>query len=470
MFTPGQNFTVWSMTPVLSRLATACYRHRRRVLLAWVALVVAAVIVGPGLAGRWTNSGRLPGTDSQAAQDVLAAQFPAQAGEGDAAVFGGIAGHRVAAQEFLARIGRQPGVTSVGQVQVAPRGDVAYAPFTLADNPSSHPGQTATAIEHLARPSGLTVAFSGDSFESGSAPKGDVVGVVAALVVLLVVFGSVLAAGLPVVIALAGIGVAIPLIGIAAHVVPSPNFTDQVAALVGIGVGIDYTLLVVTRYRTALSRHGAPEEAVGEALSTTGRSVILAGSTVVVSLMGLFLMDVSTFDGLAVGVALAVLIVVAATLTLLPALLGFAAGRMFKRSRATAGPVSAPDRARFAGGSRLSTLVGRSPVGLASLGMVGLLVLAAPALHLHLGTADAGTDPAGSTTHQAYEMAIRGFGPGSVAPITVVAQMPSSDTRARPRPWSRPCRPWLLPSKARRGLVRWPPPASARLLQPPWCR
>ena len=272
------------------------------------------------------------------------------------------------------------------------------------------------------------MAFSGDSFESGSAPKGDVIGVVAALVVLLVVFGSVLAAGLPVVIALAGIGVAIPLIGIAAHVVPSPNFTDQVAALVGIGVGIDYTLLVVTRYRAALSRHGAPEEAVGEALSTAGRSVILAGSTVVVSLMGLFLMDVSTFDGLAVGVALAVLIVVAATLTLLPALLGFAAGRMFKRSRAAAGPVSARRRTRFAGGSRLSTLVGRSPVGLASLGMVGLLVLAAPALHLHLGTADAGTDPPGSTTRQAYEMAVRGFGPGSVAPITVVAQTPSSGT------------------------------------------
>ena len=416
------------MTSVLSRLAIACYRHRRRVLLAWVALVVAAVIVGPGLAGRWSNSGRLPGTDSQAAQDVLAAQFPAQAGEGDTAVFAGIAGHRDAAQDFLARIGRQPGVTSVGELQVAPRGDIAYAPFTLADKASSHPSQAATAIEHLVRPSGLTVAFSGDSFESGSAPKGDVIGVVAALVVLFVVFGSVLAAGLPVVIALAGIGVAIPLIGIAAHVVPSPNFTDQVAALVGIGVGIDYTLLVVTRYRAALSRHAASEEAVGEAFSTAGRSVVLAGSTVVVSLMGLFLMNVSTFDGLAVGVALAVLIVVAATLTLLPALLGFAASRMFKRSRAAAGPVAARRRTRFAGGSRLSTLVGRSPVGLASLGMVGLLVLAAPALHLHLGTADAGTDPTASTTHQAYEMAVRGFGPGSVAPITVVAQTPSSDT------------------------------------------
>ena len=127
------------MTPVLSRLAIACYRHRRRVLLAWVALVVAAVTVGPGLAGRWSNSGRLPGTDSQAAQDVLAAQFPAQAGEGDAAVFAGIAGHRAAAQEFLARIGRQPGVTSVGQIQLAPRGDVAYAPFTLADKPEQPP-------------------------------------------------------------------------------------------------------------------------------------------------------------------------------------------------------------------------------------------------------------------------------------------------------------------------------------------
>jgi putative drug exporter of the RND superfamily len=419
---------VRSMTRLLSRLAIACYRHRRRVLLAWVALVVAALTLGPGLAGRWSNSGRLPGTDSQAAQDILATQFPAQAGESDAAVFAGITGHMAPAHQFMARIGRLPGVTSVGQIQVAPHDDVAYAPFTLADSPSSHLGQTATAIDQLARPPGLTVAFSGNAFETGSAPKGDVIGVVAALVVLLVVFGSVLAAGLPVVIALAGMGVAIPLIGIAAHVVPSPNFTDQVAALVGIGVGIDYTLLVVTRYRTALSAGREPEAAVGEALATAGRSVILAGSTVIVSLMGLFLMDISTFDGLAVGVALAVLIVVVAALTLLPALIGFAAGRMFKRSRAAAGAVAVPRRARFAWSRRLSRLVGRSPVGVASFGMVGLLVLAAPALHLHLGTADAGTDPPGSTTHQAYELAVQGFGPGSVAPIAIVAQEAGAGT------------------------------------------
>jgi RND superfamily putative drug exporter len=422
------------MTPALSRIAIACFRHRRRVVLLWLALVIAAVTLGPALAGKWSHSGRLPGTDSQAAQDVLASQFPAQAGESDGAVFAGITGHRAAADEFLARLGRQPGVTSVGHLQVAPRGDIAYAPFTVANGPTSHPGQTATAIEHLARPHAPTVAFSGDSFESGSAPKGDVIGVVAALVVLFVVFGSMLAAGLPVLIALAGIGVAIPLIGIAARVVPSPNFTDQVAALVGIGVGIDYTLLVVTRYRAALARHREPEQAVGEALSTAGRSVILAGSTVVVSLMGLFLMDVSTFDGLAVGVALAVLVVVAATLTLLPALLGFAAGRMFKRSRMTEGKASGGRRFRFGGGTRLSSLLGRKPVGLASLGMVALLFLAAPALHLHLGTADAGTDPAGSTTRQAHDLAVQGFGPGSVGPITVVAEVPSAGTRSGTTP------------------------------------
>ena len=413
---------------MLSRLAIACYRHRRRVLLAWVALVVAAVIVGPGLAGRWSNSSRLPGTDSQAAQDVLAAQFPAQAGEGDAAVFAGIAGHRAAAQEFLARIGRQPGVTSVGQIQVAPRGDVAYAPFTLADNPSSHPGQTATAIEHLARPSGLTVAFSGDSFESGSAPKGDVIGVVAALVVLLVVFGSVLAAGLPVVIALAGIGVAIPLIGIAAHVVPSPNFTDQVAALVGIGVGIDYTLLVVTRYRAALSRHGCARGGGG------GGSVHRRAVRDLGRLDGGRLPHGPVLDGRvhfrrpgggsraggadrggghphpATG---------AARIRGQPDVQAVQSGGRTRRR-----PAPDPFRRR----QPPVSLVGRSPVGLASLGMVALLVLAAPALHLHLGTADAGTDPPGSTTHQAYEMAVRGFGPGSVAPITVVAQTPSSGT------------------------------------------
>ncbi len=412
------------MPSLLSRLAVVCYRHRRRVLGAWVALVVAALTLGPSLAGSWSHSSRLPGTDSQAAQDVLAAKFPAQAGEGDAAVFAGIAGHRTAAEEFLDRVGRQPGVIRVGPLEPAPRGDVAYAPFTLDDGPRSHPGQTAGAIEGLSHPAGLTVAFSGDSFETGSAPSGDVAGVVAALVILLVVFGSMLAAGLPIVIALAGIGVAIPLIGIAAHVVPSPDFTDQVAALIGIGVGIDYTLLVVTRYRAALGRRHDPEAAVAEALSTAGRSVILAASTVIVSLMGLFLMNLSTFDGLAVGTALAVFMVMAATLTLLPALIGFAAGRMFKRSTEAGGPARTRRRFRFAAGSRLSSLVGRRPVGLASLGVIALLVLAGPAFRLHLGTADAGTDPSGSTTRQAYDLAVRGFGPGSVGPITIVAEGP----------------------------------------------
>jgi RND superfamily putative drug exporter len=249
----------------------------------------------------------------------------------------------------------------------------------------------------------------------------------AALVILLVVFGSVLAAGLPIVIALAGIGAAIPLVGIAARIVPTPDFTDQVAALIGIGVGIDYTLLVVTRYRTALGRHRDPEKAVAEALSTAGRSVILAASTVIVSLMGLFLMNLSTFDGLAIGTALAVLTVMAATLTLLPALIGFAAGRMFKRSLA-AGHRRTRRRIRFAAGSRLSRLVGRRPVGLASFGLIALLVLAAPALRLHLGTADAGTDPPGSTTRQAYDLAVRGFGPGAVGPITIVVEAPPGRT------------------------------------------
>ena len=458
------------MPLLLSRLALVCYRHRRGVLLAWVALVVAAVTLGPALAGRWSNSSRLPGTDSQAAQDVLAAQFPAQAGESDAAVFAGIATHRATADEFLARLGRQPGVIGVGPLQLAPRGDIAYAPFTLGDGPNSHPGQTATAIEHLARPSGLTVAFSGDSFESGSAPSSEFIGVVAALVVLLVVFGSVLAAGLPIVIALAGIGVAIPLVGMAAHAVPTPDFTDQVAALIGIGVGIDYTLLVVTRYRAALARHGEPEEAVAEALSTAGRSVILAGSTVVVSLMGLFLMDLSTFDGLAVGTALAVLVVVAATLTLLPALLGFAAGRMFKRSRAATGQVPNRSRIRFAGAAVSPAWWGGGrwgwprwewsdcwswPRRLCTFASARLTPAPTrPAAPLARPT----TWPFGASARVRWGPSPSWLKSRQPAPIR--APLPSSRSCGR---WSRPWRP-------RPASLRWPPRSSARPVRPPFYR
>jgi RND superfamily putative drug exporter len=320
---------------MLARLAAYSYRRRRLIVITWIALVILAVGGSTALAGKWTNTGRLPGTDSQAAFDVLHRQFPAQAGEEDQVVFDHVSAHHAAVSEYLARLAHERGVTTVGPLRSAPQGDIAAAAFVMAAGTGDHPATVARSVTKLADPlrrQGMTAAFSGNSFQGGSAPSSEVVGIAAALVVLLIVLGSVLAAGMPIVVALAAIGTAVPLIGVLARVIPTPDFAPQVAAMIGLGVGIDYTLLLITRYRAALA-HGLPQPlAVEEAATSAGRSVVLAGCTVMVSLLGLLLMGLNIFNGLAVATAFTVAIAVAAALTLVPALLGLAGGRIRPKS------------------------------------------------------------------------------------------------------------------------------------------
>jgi putative drug exporter of the RND superfamily len=404
---------------VLARIAMACFAHRRRVLAIWLLLLLAVIAAGSAFAGHWADQSRLPGTDSQAAYDTLARHMPAQAGEDDTAVFQHVAAHRGAIERWLADAAHTGGVLNVGPLTQAPHDDIATASLVLAQGGKAHPSQVASELSARAGPlrsDGVTVAFEGDSFKKGSVPSTEFIGVIGALVVLLLLLGSVVAAGLPILLALAGIGLAIPGVALLAHALPTPNFATQVAAMIGLGVGIDYTLLVVTRFRRAVADAGGPptearlRAAAGEAAANAGRSVVLAGATVVVSLAGLVLMNLDIYYGLAAGCALAVLTAVAATLTLLPALLGFA-GRRICRGR-----VATSSGSRT---SRLAALVARRPAGVASAGLIALLMLAAPALSLHLGTADAGTDPPGSTTRVAYDLIRQGFGPGAVGPILV---------------------------------------------------
>ncbi|MBO0731912.1 MAG: MMPL family transporter, partial [Acidimicrobiaceae bacterium] len=246
---------------MLARIATACFAHRRRVLATWLLLIVAAITAGSAFAGRWADQSRLPGTDSQAAYDTLARHMPAQAGESDTIVFQHVAAHRDAIERWLAGTAHVGGVLSVGPLTQAPHGDIATASLVLAQGKGAHTGQVASELSARASPlhdSGVTVAFGGNSFEKGSAPSTEIIGVIGALVILLLLLGSVIAAGLPILLALAGIGVAIPAVALLAHALPTPNFTTQVAAMIGLGVGIDYTLLVVTRFRRAVAEAGGP--------------------------------------------------------------------------------------------------------------------------------------------------------------------------------------------------------------------
>jgi RND superfamily putative drug exporter len=237
--------------------------------------------------------------------------------------------------------------------------------------------------------------------------------------VLLIAFGSIVAMGLPIVTALIGVGLATAGVGLVANGLPTPDFAPQVAAMIGLGVGIDYALFIVTRYRDALGRGATPADAVVEAMTTAGRAVVFAGCTVVVSLLGMLVMGLSFLYGLAVGTSLAVAIAVAAATTLLPALLGFAGhninklhvGRRTRRS----------DRGVFV---RWARVVQRRPVPIALAGFAVLVVMALPVLGMRLGVADASNDPPSSTTHKAYELVARGFGAGENGPMTVVFDGP----------------------------------------------
>jgi RND superfamily putative drug exporter len=404
---------------MLARIARASYRHRRAVVGGWLVVLLATIALTGVVGGKTASSGRLPGTDSQQAQDLLRRQFPQRSGGPATIVFGNLPGHRPMVDRYLHAVAGVHGVTELDPLQVAPGGRIAIAPVTMANDHGLKPSVTATYLEHLARPlrqQGVNVQFSGNAFSSGGLPATEAIGLLAAVIILILGFGSVVAMGLPIVTAVVGLGLSAASIGLVARFFTTPSFASQVASIIAIGVGIDYALFIVTRYRAALLRLDDPEGAIVEAISTSGRAVVFAGSTVVVSLLAMFLMGLDYLHGLAVGTSLAVAIAVAAALTLLPALVGFIG---FNIDRLHAGRRS---RGRRVGlWERWAGFVQRHPRPLAASGLALLVVMAMPLLGIRLGFADAGNDPGASTTRQAFDLVARGFGPGANGPIVVVA-------------------------------------------------
>jgi RND superfamily putative drug exporter len=378
-------------------------------------VLMAAATLGSRVTGDWAEDGRLPGTDSQRAADLLEAEFPARGGEDATIVFSDAGRDREAIDAYLGDVARVSGVSAVDPIELSPDGQIAIARVTLDDTDTDTIPTTVDRIADLADPlreRGVEIEFANGWFLEESMPASEAIGLLAAIVVLLVAFGSVLAMGLPIVTALVGIGIGVTAVGIVANIVPTPEFSPQVATMIGIGVGIDYALIIVTRYREALSRGALPEAAVVEALATAGRAVVFAGCTVVISLLGMFVMGLDFLHGLALGTSFAVAVAVAAAITLLPALLGFLGPninrlRIGRRTRST----------RASTWSRWAAFVQRRPAPIAAVGLLVLVVAALPVIGMRLGVADAGNDPPGSTTRAAYELVARGFGPGTNGPI-----------------------------------------------------
>jgi RND superfamily putative drug exporter len=413
---------------MLAGLARACYRHRRIVVALWVLVFVVAIAGGGALKGESATSGRLPNTDSQAAYDTLKRDFPQRHGDEAQIVFADITKSRPAIDAYLAKVAKVKGVIEVEPIRVSPGGKIAVAPITTASGSGTHPLETATDVKDLAaslEKQGVVVHFSGGWFGEAGMPASEIIGILAAIIVLLIAFGSVIAMGLPILTALIGIAISLAGVGILANFLTTPDFAPQVAAMIGLGVGIDYALFIVTRYREALHRTQQPEAAVLEAMTTSGRAVVFAGFTVMVSVLGMLLMGLTFLQGLAVGTSLAVVVAVLAAITLLPALLGFVGftidkWKVGRRKQKTGDGMW----------HRWARIVQRRPALLATAGFVLLLVVALPFLSLRLGSADASNDKDGTTTHEAYQLIAEGFGPGANGPILVVVDSSKPDSAA----------------------------------------
>jgi putative drug exporter of the RND superfamily len=412
--------------PPLARLADLAYRRRGRIVLAWIVVLAAVIAVVPRFAGEFAVDFSMPRTESQAAADLVAEHFPRSSGQSVNVVWEAPAGARKAEtriDRFLAAAGRVDGIGGPSLPRYSRDGTIGLVQLEL-ERPSleveSDSGRRLLDLAGAASSEGLRIELGGNLIQQaqeGTPPE--MAGLIAAALVLLIAFGSVVAAGLPLLVAVFGLGISATLIGLLAAVVDTPEFAPAVAGLIGIGVGIDYALLILTRFRSALAGGTEVRDALVEAVSTAGRSVIVAGGTVVISLFGLFFMGVSFLYGVALSASLAVLVVVAASVTLLPALLAFA-GRGVDRLR-----IPGLGRSLRSGGGTLATrwsrLVQRHAGVAAVAGAVALIVLAAPVLGLRYGFPDEGNDPAGSSTRAAYELVSRGFGPGATGPLLVAA-------------------------------------------------
>ncbi len=409
----------------LDRFARTMVRRRWRVVAAWAFTLVAVSLVASTWGGEHRVDYAIPGSDSAEAQQFLAERLPAAAGDTARLVFvapGGVDTPDVAAHVdgVTADAARLDHVVAALEPAVSPDGTVALVTLQLDATTEKLPielGEELSALADRSDTDAVRVEAGGYIVEmaEGAEPGSEQIGMIAALLILLVAFGSVFAAGLPLVVALFGVGVALGAASMLNHVFMVPDWAPQLLTMIGIGVGIDYALFVVVRYRTALRDGMGPEDAVAHALGTAGRAVLFAGGTVVISLLGLCAMGMDYLYGTAAVTVTGVLVVVVAAMTLLPALLGIVGARI-DRLRV---PFVRGDRGDDGLWARWSRVVQRRPLVTGTAALAVLLVLAAPFGDLRFGYPDAGNGPTHLTSRRAFDASTEAFGPGANGPLVL---------------------------------------------------
>jgi putative drug exporter of the RND superfamily len=428
------------LTRRLARLADICYRRRGRVVLAWIAAMVVIIGLGSSLAGEYNADYDTPGSESEAASGLTEREFDGYSGQEVYVAWEDPDGARSPqaqqeVQAFLDEAKQVDHVVAETPIRISEDGTIGATtlPLTIPGwEVEKKDGERLVALAEEHSGDGLEIKLGGDPIyraqESGS-PEG--YGLLGAAIVLLIAFGSVVAAGLPLAIALVGLGISSAgLIVLLANVVDVPDWTTALSGLIGIGVGIDYALLVLTRFRAALKEGKDRHDAIAESLTTAGRSVIIAGLTVVIAVLGLALTGLPYMYGVAISASLAVLVVMLAAVTLLPALLSYLGPRVDRLRIPLLGRTLRAEGNSHSPAARWSHAVQRRPWTAAIVATAVLLALAAPALGMRLGFPDAGNDPPDTMTRQNYDLQTEGFGPGTNGPLVIAAELPEPGARA----------------------------------------
>ncbi|MFF3358262.1 MMPL family transporter [Streptomyces sp. NPDC002917] len=432
------------MATFLYKLGRFSFRHRLFVLLSWVALLVVAGVSASAATPPAPSSFSMPGTEAQRAFDLLGERFPEANSDGATArmVFKAPDGEQLSRPGYRAEIekavtGLKESSTQVASAAdpfsahtVSKDGSTAYSTVSYKVGSASLTEHTKDALQETAdaaRDSGLAVEIGGSAVQAEEESGTEVIGIVIAALVLLITFGSLVAAGLPLITALLGVGVGVSTIGALAHTLDLGDTTSTLAMMLGLAVGIDYALFIVTRYRAELAEGHEREEAAGRALGTAGSAVVFAGLTVMIALAGLSVAGIPVLTKMGLAAAGTVALAVLVALTLLPALLSIAGKRILgRRARGKKPKGRRSTSARPPVGVRWAGFVLRRPVPVLVAGVLGLGALAVPAGSLELGLPDEGSLAAETTQRKAYDMLSEGFGPGFNGPLVLVVDAKNS--------------------------------------------
>ena len=448
------------MTSGLYRLGRWSFCHRRIALSAWVAVLVIVAVAAGALKGATNSSFTVPGTQSQDALNLLDTSFPGTGGATARIVVAAPVGHTLREakyQRLLAptlKLAEQVPQTAKGttaslkaSAHISKSGRIAYADLHFTASVDKLTDKTKAALQKVAGPlrrAGAEVEFSGGVITTGgSSSSGDLFGIVVALIVLVIAFGAIAAALLPLIAAFCGVGIGLLGITALSGVISLSSTAPTLALMLGLAVGIDYTLFIVSRHRQQLADGMDPDESAARAVATAGGAVCFAGLTVIIALCGLLVTGIPFLGVMGLAAAGTVLIAVLIALTLLPAIMGFLGTRLAKGKH--------PQPGHQTMGERWARLVTAKPLLTVIATVVLLGVVAVPALKLDLGLPDAGTKPKTDTERRAYDLLTEGFGVGFNGPLTIVVDTSGASPRVQK----------LAPAAASKGLAKIPDVATA---------